>query len=90
MPANYNSKGQIVISGHSNAVESALSEAKEQGAKLAKLLPVSGAFHSSLMQPAYDEFKLGLDKVSFANAIAFPIPLLPPVTRATFPVKSKL
>lgn len=68
VPANYNSKGQIVISGHSNAVESALGEAKEQGAKLAKLLPVSGAFHSSLMQPAYDEFKLSLDKVSFDNA----------------------
>ena len=68
VPANYNSKGQIVISGHSNAVESVLSETKEQGAKLVKLLPVSGAFHSTLMQPAYDEFKLSLDKVSFANA----------------------
>ncbi len=68
VPANYNSKGQIVISGHVNAVESVLNVSKEHGAKLAKLLPVSGAFHSSLMQTAYDEFRLSLDTVPFADA----------------------
>ncbi len=68
VPANYNSSGQIVISGHSNAVNLALNASKEIGAKMAIPLSVSGAFHSPLMQSAYDEFKLSLDKVSFVDA----------------------
>jgi len=68
VPANYNSKGQIVISGHSNAISSALKASKEAGAKMAIPLAVSGAFHSPLMQSAYDEFKLSLEKVVFADA----------------------
>ncbi|MEC8140466.1 MAG: ACP S-malonyltransferase [Bacteroidota bacterium] len=68
VPANYNSSGQIVISGHSNAVNLALNASKEIGAKMAIPLAVSGAFHSPLMQSAYDEFKLSLEKVSFVDA----------------------
>ncbi len=68
LPANFNSKGQIVISGHLNAVISALNTFKKIGAKMALPLPVSGAFHSPLMQSAYDEFKHSLEKVTFSNA----------------------
>lgn len=61
VPANYNCPGQVVISGHVEAVEKAVALLKEEGCRLAKILPVSGAFHSSLMQPAYDglEERLG-------------------------------
>ncbi len=51
-PANFNSPGQIVIAGHTTAVERAIELAKERGAKRAMLLPVSAPFHSSLMAPA--------------------------------------
>lgn len=53
-PANFNSPGQIVIAGHTAAVERAIELAKEQGAKRAMLLPVSAPFHCALMQPAAD------------------------------------
>ena len=65
VPANYNSPGQIVISGDVDSVKKAADLAKENGCRLAKLLPVSGAFHSPLMQPAYESFKEKLDKISF-------------------------
>jgi [acyl-carrier-protein] S-malonyltransferase len=52
--ANDNAPGQVVISGHTAAVERALEIAKEQGARRAILLPVSAPFHCSLMQPAAD------------------------------------
>lgn len=51
-PANYNSIGQIVIAGHAAAVEKALVIAKEKGAKMAVLIPVSVPSHCALMQPA--------------------------------------
>lgn len=52
--ANDNAPGQVVISGEKAAVEAVCANAKEYGVKLAKLLPVSAPFHSSLMQPAAD------------------------------------
>lgn len=61
--ANYNCPGQLVISGYQESVEKAVELAKENGARMAKLLPVSGAFHSSLMQPAYDGLKNQLEKL---------------------------
>lgn len=62
--ANYNCPGQIVISGDVGAVEKAVELLKEEGCRLAKILPVGGAFHSSLMQPAYDGLKESLEKLS--------------------------
>jgi [acyl-carrier-protein] S-malonyltransferase len=63
-PANINSPEQIVISGHTAAVERATKLADERGAKRAKLLPVSAPFHCSLMKPAQD--RLATDLVSIA------------------------
>lgn len=56
-PANYNSIGQIVIAGEITAVMQAIVRAKEEGAKLAKRLPVSVPSHCSLMQPAAERLK---------------------------------
>ncbi len=61
--ANYNCPGQLVISGYIEAVEKAVEIAKESGARMAMLLPVSGAFHSSLMQPAFDGLKESLENL---------------------------
>lgn len=61
--ANYNCPGQLVISGDVEAIEKAVAIAKEQGCRLAKVLSVSGAFHSSLMEPAYDGLKKELDQL---------------------------
>lgn len=65
--ANYNCPGQLVISGDIEAVERAVALAKEQGCRLAKVLPVSGAFHSSLMQPAYEGLKEGLETLTVSE-----------------------
>ncbi len=69
VPANYNSPGQVVISGDVDSVKKAADLAKENGCRLAKLLPVSGAFHSPLMQPAYEALKEKLDEISFKPPI---------------------
>ncbi len=66
--ANYNSPGQIVVSGEEIAVESAMSEAKSSGAKMAVRLPVSGAFHSPLMKNAGDEMAQLIADAPFRNA----------------------
>ncbi|MEX2435136.1 MAG: ACP S-malonyltransferase [Balneolaceae bacterium] len=68
VPANYNCPGQLVISGDTDAVKKAVELAKDAGCRLAKLLPVSGAFHSPLMKPAYEAFKEELNKTEFNNA----------------------
>jgi len=67
VPANYNCPGQLVVSGDVDAVKKAVELAKEKGCRLAKMLPVSGAFHSPLMKPAYDAFKEKLDLIDFSN-----------------------
>lgn len=65
IPANYNSDGQIVISGEAEAVAEACAKMKEAGAKRALPLPVSGAFHSPLMEPARLELAEAIDKTPF-------------------------
>lgn len=60
VPANYNSPGQLVISGSVDGVNKAVEQAKTQGAKLAKVLVVNGAFHSPFMEPARQELAQGI------------------------------
>ena len=60
--ANFNSPGQIVISGEVNAVKKAMEICKSKGAKLTKELQVSGAFHSPLMDSAKEKLKIALDQ----------------------------
>ena len=67
-PANYNSPGQIVISGSVNGVREAMRLSKEAGAKLVKELVVSGAFHSPLMESAKEKLKTFLDETDFRDA----------------------
>ena len=67
--ANYNCEGQIVISGEKTAVESACVKMKEAGAKRALPLPVGGAFHSPLMEPARAELAEGIEKTTFKTPV---------------------
>ena len=72
IPANYNSEGQVVISGEAEAVAEACRKMTEAGAKRALPLPVSGAFHSPLMEPARIELAEAIDKTPF-QAPACPV-----------------
>ena len=65
VPANYNSPGQLVISGTISGVEAAVEKLKEAGAKRAVMLPVGGAFHSPLMEPAREELQAALENTVF-------------------------
>ena len=69
VPANYNCPGQLVISGHLQAIEEACQKLKEAGAKRALILPVGGAFHSPLMQPAQEELEAAIATTEFKKPI---------------------
>ncbi|HUH51212.1 MAG TPA: ACP S-malonyltransferase [Flavobacterium sp.] len=67
--ANYNCPGQLVISGETSAVEKACETLKERGAKRALLLPVGGAFHSPMMEPAREELAKAIENTTFSTPI---------------------
>lgn len=69
VPANYNCPGQLVISGTKAAIEAACAKLKEKGAKRALVLPVGGAFHSPLMQPAKEELEAAIAVTEFQKPI---------------------
>ncbi|TMM58235.1 ACP S-malonyltransferase [Maribacter algarum] len=66
--ANYNCPGQLVISGEVSAIEAACEKMKEAGARRALVLPVGGAFHSPLMEPAREELANAIENTSFSTA----------------------
>jgi len=65
--ANYNCPGQLVISGETSAVEKACEAMKVAGAKRALLLPVGGAFHSPMMEPAREELAAAIETTTFST-----------------------
>lgn len=67
VPANYNSPGQVVISGTILGVQMAMEKMSEAGAKRVIPLQVGGAFHSPLMQPAQDELENAIQQTEFSN-----------------------
>lgn len=71
-PVNFNANGQTVIAGHKAAVERAMEACKARGAKLAKALPVSAPFHSSLIRPAADKLAVRLAELTL-NVPSIPV-----------------
>lgn len=69
IPANYNCPGQLVISGSIEGIDKACELLKEKGAKRALKLPVGGAFHSPLMQPASEELQAAINATTFSSPI---------------------
>lgn len=69
VPANYNCPGQLVISGSIKGIEIACEKMKAAGAKRALVLPVGGAFHSLLMEPAQKELQEAIEKTTFHNPV---------------------
>ena len=69
VPANYNCPGQLVISGSNNGIDVACEKLAEAGARRALKLPVGGAFHSPLMEPARAELEQAIDTTIFNNGI---------------------
>ena len=69
VPANYNSPGQIVISGSNEGIDKAIEILKEKGAKRALKLSVGGAFHSPLMEPARLELEEAIRNTSFSKPV---------------------
>lgn len=76
-PANDNAPGQVVVSGHREAVERAIELAKARGAKRGVLLPVSAPFHCDLMKPAAEEMREALKEAAIAA------PVRPVITNVT-------
>jgi len=69
VPANYNCPGQLVISGSNKGIDIACEELTEAGARRALKLPVGGAFHSPLMEPARTELESAIDNTNFNKGI---------------------
>lgn len=69
VPANYNSPGQLVISGSIKGIEKAIAELTAKGAKRALKLPVGGAFHSPLMEPARKELAEAINSTRISKPI---------------------
>jgi [acyl-carrier-protein] S-malonyltransferase len=69
VPANYNCSGQLVISGSISSVEAACAKLKAAGAKRALVLPVGGAFHSPLMEPARVELEAAIQATVFRSPV---------------------
>lgn len=69
VPANYNCPGQLVISGSIEGIDKACEVLKEKGAKRALKLPVGGAFHSPLMQPASEELQAAINTTTFSAPV---------------------
>ena len=65
--ANYNCPGQLVISGEIDAINKACESLKEEGARRALVLPVGGAFHSPLMEPAREELAAAIENTTFSK-----------------------
>ncbi len=86
-PANYNCPGQIVISGHMEAVKRAAAKSEELGSKKTVMLPVSAPFHSALMKPAAD--KLG-EALKSIQVFDLQIPVLSNVEADFYPSKDDI
>lgn len=69
VPANYNCPGQLVISGTHEAIDAACAKLTEAGARRALKLPVGGAFHSPLMEPAKEELAAAIEQTTFKTPI---------------------
>jgi len=69
VPANYNCPGQLVISGSNEGIDIACEKLTEAGARRAIKLPVGGAFHSPLMEPARAELEQAIDETNFTNGV---------------------
>jgi len=69
VPANYNCPGQLVISGSNKGIDIACKKLIEVGARRALKLPVGGAFHSPLMEPARVELEKAIDETSFSEGV---------------------
>lgn len=81
-PVNFNANGQTVIAGHKAAVERAMDACKARGAKMAKALPVSAPFHSSLIRPAADKLAARLAELSFN------VPVIPVINNVDVAIES--
>ena len=88
VPANYNCPGQIVISGSNEGVQKACEILKEVGAKRALPLPVSGGFHSPMMESAKEELEAAIDATNFSTPVC-PIYQNVDATPYTDPAKIK-
>lgn len=86
--ANYNCPGQLVISGETSAVERACEAMKAAGAKRALILPVGGAFHSPMMEPAREELAEAIAATNFSKPVC-PVYQNVPATAVTNPEEIK-